>query len=88
MDVLKRHGCHFTAVVKQININMDVLKLKNLFRIVGAPQININMDAIYRFTLSLKAIDVKPLIQGDWFGELKDKSIFNTVHIEGLSVEL
>ena len=34
-----------------------------------------------------KAIDVKPLIKGDWFGELIDKNIFNTVHIAGLSVE-
>ena len=36
----------------------------------------------------VRIYDVKPLIKGEWFGELKDKSIFNTVHIEGLSVEL
>lgn len=31
--------------------------------------------------------DVKPLIQGEWFGELQDKEYFNTVRIAGLSVE-
>ena len=35
----------------------------------------------------VRIYDVKPLIKGEWFGELKDKSIFNTVHIAGLSVE-
>jgi len=31
--------------------------------------------------------DVKPLIKGEWFGELTDQDYFNTVHIAGLSVE-
>lgn len=31
--------------------------------------------------------DVKPLIRGDWFGQLNDVSKFNTVHVAGLSVE-
>lgn len=34
-----------------------------------------------------KIYDVKPLIKGEWFGELLDKNVFNTVHIAGLSVE-
>jgi len=28
----------------------------------------------------IKKFDVKPYISGAWFGKLKDKSIFNTVH--------
>jgi hypothetical protein len=35
----------------------------------------------------IKIYDVKPLIKGSWYGELKDKNIFNTVRIAGLSVE-
>ena len=31
--------------------------------------------------------DAKPLIKGEWFGQLKDTKVFNTVHIVGLSVE-
>ncbi|MDR0948702.1 MAG: DUF2442 domain-containing protein [Lachnospiraceae bacterium] len=34
-----------------------------------------------------KIYDVKPLIRGDWFGQLKDMHVFRTVHIAGLSVE-
>ncbi len=34
-----------------------------------------------------KIYDVSPLIRGDWFGQLGDINIFNTVHIAGLSVE-
>lgn len=34
-----------------------------------------------------KVYDAKPLIKGDWFGQLKNPAIFNTVHIAGLSVE-
>ncbi len=29
----------------------------------------------------LKIFDVKPYISGDWYGMLKDKDYFNTVHI-------
>jgi hypothetical protein len=35
----------------------------------------------------IKIYDAKPLIKGNWYGELKDYKIFNTVHIAGLSVE-
>ncbi len=35
----------------------------------------------------VKIYDVKPLIRGDWFGQLKDIKVFNTVHVAGLSVE-
>jgi hypothetical protein len=35
----------------------------------------------------VKMYDTKPLIKGNWYGELKDKNVFNTVHIAGLSVE-
>lgn len=35
----------------------------------------------------VKIYDVNPLIKGEWFGQLKDKAVFNTVHIAGLSVE-
>lgn len=31
--------------------------------------------------------DATPLIRGDWFGQLKDVNVFNTVHIAGISVE-
>lgn len=34
-----------------------------------------------------KIYDVKPLIKGDWFGQLRNPAFFNTVHIAGLSVE-
>ena len=34
-----------------------------------------------------KIYDAKPLIKGDWFGQLKDTKVFNTVDIAGLSVE-
>jgi Protein of unknown function (DUF2442). len=34
-----------------------------------------------------KIYDVSPLIRGDWFGQLSNMDIFNTVHIAGLSVE-
>lgn len=34
-----------------------------------------------------KIFDVKPMILGSWFGELWDKSIFNTVKISGNTVE-
>lgn len=34
-----------------------------------------------------KIFDVKPLIIGSWFGELKDFSIFRTVKISGNTVE-
>ena len=31
--------------------------------------------------------DVRPYIQGEWFGELADEAVFRTVRIAGLSVE-
>ncbi len=34
-----------------------------------------------------KIFDVKPLISGSWFGELKNENIFNTVRISGNTVE-
>lgn len=34
-----------------------------------------------------KIYDVKPLIKGDWFGQLKDINNFNSVRVAGLSVE-
>ena len=34
-----------------------------------------------------KIYDAKPLIRGDWFGQLEDIKVFNTVHVAGLSVE-
>lgn len=34
-----------------------------------------------------KIYDVNPLIRGEWFGELRDVNVFNTVHIAGISVE-
>jgi len=34
-----------------------------------------------------KIFDVKPMISGSWFGELWDKSIFDTVRISGNTVE-
>ena len=34
-----------------------------------------------------KIFDVKPMISGSWFGELQDKSIFDTVKISGNTVE-
>jgi hypothetical protein len=35
----------------------------------------------------VKLYDAKPLIKGSWFGQLKDKKMFNTIHVAGLSVE-
>lgn len=34
-----------------------------------------------------RIFDVKPMISGSWFGELWDKSIFDTVKISGNTVE-
>ena len=34
-----------------------------------------------------KKFDVKPYIRGNWYGELKDKTNFNTVHPRGSTVE-
>lgn len=34
-----------------------------------------------------KIFDVKPLISGNWFGELENKSVFSTVKISGNTVE-
>jgi len=34
-----------------------------------------------------KIFDVIPYIKGDWFGKLKDVNFFNTVHINGRTIE-
>ncbi len=34
-----------------------------------------------------RLFDVKPYINGSWYGSLADKSIFQTVHIAGNTVE-
>lgn len=34
-----------------------------------------------------KIFDVKPYINGDWYGKLKDENIFKTVHPCGTTVE-
>ena len=34
----------------------------------------------------VKIFDVKPYIQGDWYGNLKNIEYFNSVHIDGLSI--
>lgn len=54
----------------------------------------INVKPLENYLLSVvfdngenKVFDVKPLITGDWFGELKSKSIFNTVKVSGNTVE-
>jgi hypothetical protein len=35
----------------------------------------------------IRDFDVKPYIKGDWYGELKDLNVFNSVKVGGLSVE-
>ncbi len=34
-----------------------------------------------------RVYDAAPLIRGDWFGQLRNVDLFNTVHIAGISVE-
>ncbi|MDR2505597.1 MAG: DUF2442 domain-containing protein [Oscillospiraceae bacterium] len=34
-----------------------------------------------------RLFDVKPYLNYEWYGELSDVELFNTVHIAGLSVE-
>jgi hypothetical protein len=34
-----------------------------------------------------RVYDANPLIRGDWFGQLRDPTLFATVHVAGLSVE-
>lgn len=34
----------------------------------------------------MKRFDVKPYIQGSWYGQLKDKSYFNRVAVDGYTV--
>lgn len=34
-----------------------------------------------------KVFDVNPYIKGSWFGQLRDKNLFNQVQIGGLSIE-
>lgn len=47
-----------------------------------------NYNLLVTFENGEKRIyDVKPLIKGDWFGQLKDINIFNSVRIAGLSIE-
>jgi hypothetical protein len=38
-------------------------------------------------TNELKIFDVTPYINGDWFGKLKDNDYFNTVRLNGTTVE-
>lgn len=38
-------------------------------------------------TGELKIFDVKPYIKGEWYGELINEEIFNTVHPCGTTVE-
>lgn len=54
---------------------IDVKPLKNYFLLISFSN---NEDRIF---------DVKPMISGSWFGELWDKSIFNTVQVSGNTVE-
>jgi hypothetical protein len=35
----------------------------------------------------VKDFDVKPYLNGDWYGKLKDPKIFSQVKVSGLSVE-
>ncbi len=35
----------------------------------------------------IRIFDATPLMVGDWFGQLKDKTIFKTVHIAGNTIE-
>lgn len=34
-----------------------------------------------------RIFDVKPYLHGEWFSQLKDAGVFNTVHAAGLSIE-
>lgn len=34
-----------------------------------------------------RMFDVKPYLHGEWFSQLKDVSVFNTVHVAGLSIK-
>ena len=34
-----------------------------------------------------RVYDVKPMIKGDWMGQLKDPVLFQTVHVAGISIE-
>lgn len=34
-----------------------------------------------------RIFDVRPYINGEWYSELLDVEMFNTVHISGLSIE-
>lgn len=47
-----------------------------------------NYNLVLRFENGeIKLFDVKPYIKGEWFGELKDISIFNSVRPCGNTVE-
>ena len=35
----------------------------------------------------IRIFDVTPYIKGDWFGELRDDSVFNTVRPNGMTIE-
>ena len=43
---------------------------------------------VYRkeITGEKRIFDVKPYIEGDWYGELEDKKVFSTVHPCGTTV--
>ena len=34
-----------------------------------------------------KIFDVNPYISGDWYGKLKDISLFNSVHVSGNTIQ-
>lgn len=47
-----------------------------------------NYNLLVTFDNGEKRIyDAKPLIKGEWFGELEDINTFNSVRVAGLSVE-
>ena len=47
-----------------------------------------NYELLVRFDNGENRIfDVKPYIQGSWFGKLRDENVFRQVAIGGLSVE-
>lgn len=50
------------------------------------PLANYFIEILYE-TGERKKFDVKPYISGDWFGQLKDLSVFNTVRPSGRTIE-
>ena len=50
------------------------------------PQKDYNVVVTFE-TGEIKKFNVKPYICGDWFGQLEDVSVFNTVHPCGNTIE-